>query len=66
MTDEIKKNAKEMFSYILKDITNKNQLANLYNTVEARGYKSLIVKQWEKEVGSKKEFIKFLENRNCY
>jgi|15BtaG_2_1085339.scaffolds.fasta_scaffold26264_4 hypothetical protein len=66
MTDEIKKNAKKMFSYILKDITNKNQLANLYNTVEARGYKSLIVKQWEKEVGSKKEFIKFLENRNCY
>jgi len=66
MTDEIKKNAKEMFSYILKDITNKNQLANLYNTVEAKGYKSLIVKQWEKEVGSKKEFIKFLENRNCY
>jgi len=66
MTDEIKKNAKKMFSYILKDITNKNQLANLYNTVEAKGYKSLIVKQWEKEVGSKKEFIKFLENRNCY
>ena len=56
-------NARKLFKYILSDIKDKDQLANLYNTIEIEPineYKKLIIEQWKKEVGSKDEFNKFI------
>ena len=62
-------NARKLFKYILSGVKDRDQLANLYNTVEfepVEEYKKLIIEQWKREVRSKDEFNKFIKNRKYY